>query len=170
MSESEKIIAATKNNQTTDPCKQFDNAECIFLKKTQMNGRDAEKWLITLNISENDYHIFQWIDTRYKNILRQENSDGSGLSVYIKDDQEINGRKVRKLTMVAFDASGQQQRATQWYDNELDIVVRQEYQSDIVDELRNIKVGQVDKQLFSVPEDFTPFDNMLTTVQQEQTK
>jgi len=167
MPESEKLLTASKNNQTSDPCKQFDDAECVFLKKTKMNGRDAEKWLITLNNNGNDFHIFQWIDTKYKNILRQENSDGTGLSVFIKDNQEMNGRKVRQLTMIAFSASGEQQQGTQWYDNELDIVVKQEYQSGIVDELQNIQVGEVDKKLFAVPESYSLFDSVMTSVQQE---
>lgn len=168
MPESEKMISASKSNQTTDPCKQFLDAECVFLKKTKMNERDAEKWLITLNNNGYDYHIFQWVDIEYKNILRQENSDGTGLSVYIEDDLEFNGRKVIKLTMTAFSASGEQQRGTQWYDNELDIVVRQEYRRDIIDELQNIQPGKVAKELFTVPEDYTLFDGVLTTLQQEK--
>ncbi len=166
MPESEKIIADSKNNITTDPCKQFVNAECVFLKKTKMNGRDAEKWLITLNSNGNDFHVFQWIDVKYKNILRQENSDGTGLSVFIKEDQEMNGRKVRKLTMIAFSASGERLQGTQWYDNELDIVIKQEYQDNVVDELQNIKVGKVDRKLFTVPENYTLFDTSLEPVQQ----
>ena len=132
-----------------------------------MNGRDSEKWLITLNNDGHDFHVFQWIDVKYKNILRQENSDGTGLSVAIKDNQEMNGRKVRKLTMVAFSASGEQKQGTQWYDNELDIVVKQEYQNDVVDELRNIEVGDVKKQLFAVPEDYALFDSKVQAAQQE---
>ena len=168
MPASEKMIAGSKTKKTNDPCKQFINAECVFLKKTKMNGRDVEKWLITLNSDGNDFHVFQWIDIKYKNILRQENSDGTGINVYIKDGQEMNGRKVRKLTMTAFGASGEQEQGTQWYDNELDIVVKQEYQSDIVDELQNIKVGKVNKKLFTVPENYTLFDSSLNTVQQQQ--
>lgn len=157
MPENEKVIAGKKSKKNTDPCKQFAGAECIFLKKTKIKGRAAEKWLITLNNNGNDFHIFQWIDTKYKNILRQENSDGTGLSVDVKDDQEINNRKVRKLTMVAFSASGEQQQGVQWYDNELDIVVRQQYEDDVVDELRNISVGKVSKKLFVIPENYTLF-------------
>jgi len=166
MPESEKVIAGSKVKKTNDPCKQFVDAECVFLKKTKMNGRDAEKWLITLNNDGHDFHIFQWIDTKYKNILRQENSDGTGLSVVIKDDQQMNKRKVRKLTMVAFSASGEQKQGTQWYDNELDIVVKQEYQNDVVDELRSIKVGEVSKELFTVPKDYILFDTSVQTAQQ----
>jgi len=168
MPENEKVVTGSKSNKTNDPCKQFADAECVFLKKTKMNGRQAKKWLITLNNNDHDFHIFQWIDIKYKNILRQENSDGTGLSVSIKDNQEINNRKVRKLTMVAFSASGEQEQGTQWYDNELDIVIKQEYQNDIVDELRNIEVGTVNKALFTVPEDYALFDTSVQTAQQNE--
>ncbi len=158
MPENEKVIASKKSKKNTDPCKQFVGAECVFLKKTKINGRAAEKWLITLNNNGNDFHIFQWIDSKYKNILRQENSDGSGLNVDIKEDQKMNERKVRKLTMVAFSASGEQQQGVQWYDNELDIVVKQQYEDNVIDELRNISVGKVSKKLFVIPKDYTQFE------------
>ena len=157
MPDSEKVVG-TRQSQKNDPCKQYSGAECVFLKKTKMNGREAEKWLITLDNNGQDFHVFQWIDVKYKTILRQENSDGSGLSVDIRDDQEVNKRKVRKLTMVAFTANGEQRQGTQWYDNELDIVVKQQYQNDVIDELRNIEVGKVNSKLFSVPDDYTLFD------------
>ena len=151
----DEVISRTRNKKNNDPCKQFADAECVFLKKTTMNGRAAEKWLITLKNNGNDFHIFQWLDSVYKNILRQENSDGTGLSVEIKDDQKMNDRKVRKLTMIAFSSTGEQKQGTQWYDNELDIVVKQEYQNNVVDELRNIKLGKVSKKLFIVPKSYT---------------
>ncbi len=166
MPESEKVITGNKNKKTNDPCKQFVDAECVFLKKAKINGRETEKWLITLNDNGNDFHIFQWIDIKYNNILRQVNSDGTGLSVDIEEDHEINGRKVRKLTMIAFSASGEQKQGTQWYDSELDIVVKQEYQNDVVDELQNIDVGEVSKQKFIVPKDYALFDDSIKTAQQ----
>jgi hypothetical protein len=165
MPESEKVVTGKKANNS-DPCKQFVGADCVFLKKTKINGREAEKWLITLNNNGQDFHVFQWIDTKYKNILRQENSDGTGLSVDIKEDQEINGRKVRKLTMVAFSGSGEQMQGTQWYDNELDVVVKQEYKNDVVDELRNIEVGDFSKTKFLIPKDYVLFDPLINSVQQ----
>ena len=167
MPESEKVVAAKQSQKKSDPCKQFSDAECVFLKKTKMNGRDAEKWLITLDNNGHDFHVFQWIDVKYKTILRQENSDGSGLSVDIRDDQEVNNRKVRKLTMIAFTANGEQRQGTQWYDNELDIVVKQQYQNDVVDELRNIEVGKVSSSLFSVPDDYTLFEADIDTARQD---
>ena len=157
IAEVEKAISVAKGKKNSDPCKQFVSAECVFLKKAKMNGRDAEKWLITLNNSGHDFHIFQWVDSKYKNILRQENSDGTGLSVEIIENQEMNNRQVRKLTMTAFSPSGEQKQGTQWYDNELGIVVKQEYQDGVVDELRNIKLGNVSKKLFETPKDYSLF-------------
>jgi len=169
MPENEKVITGNiktgnKSKKNTDPCKLFAGAECVFLKKTKINGRAAEKWLITLNNNGVDFHIFQWIDTRYKNILRQENSDGTGLSVDVEDNQEMNSRKVRKLTMVAFSASGKQQQGIQWYDNELDIVVRQQYEDNVIDELRNISLAKVSKKLFVIPKGYTRFKSSLETM------
>ena len=165
MPENEKVIVNRKSKKNTDPCKQFAGAECVFLKKTKIKERPAEKWLITLDNNGHDFHIFQWIDTKYKNILRQENSDGSGLSVDIKDNQKMNSRNVRKLTMVAFSASGEQQQGVQWYDNELDIVVKQQYEDNFVDELRNISVAKVSKKLFMIPKDYTQFDTSPATAE-----
>lgn len=170
MPESEKIVAKTNNKKSIDPCAQFVNAECVFLKKVKINGRESEKWLITLDDNGHDFHVFQWIDTKYRNILRQENSDGTGLSVDIHEDQEVNNRKVRKLTMVAFSATGNQKQGTQWYDNELDIVVKQEYQNDVVDELRNIEVGKVSQNKFTVPKDYTLFDPSKKDLQHAETE
>lgn len=169
MPESEKVITGKKSKKTNNPCDQFIDADCVFLKKVKINGREADKWLITLDNNGHDFHIFQWVDTKYKNIIRQENSDGTGLSVAIEEGQEMNGRKVRKLTMVAFSASGDQKQGTQWYDSELDIVVKQQYQTDVVDELRNIEVGNVSKQKFVVPEDYALFDTSINTAQQIET-
>ncbi len=165
MPEAERHVSDNKLNITTDPCRQFIGAECILLKKTKMNGRDAEKWLITIAENGHDFHIFQWIDDQHKNILRQENPDGTGLSVHIKDNQEMNGRSVRKLTMTAFSSTGKQEQGTQWYDNELDIVVKQEYQSDIVDELQNIEIDKVSKDLFVIPEGYALYDVTLMAAQ-----
>lgn len=166
MPESDRVAAGNKSKKNTDPCKQFVNAECLFLKKTKVNGRAAEKWLITLNNDGQDFHIFQWIDVKYKNILRQENSDGTGLVVDIEEGQEVSQRKVRKLTMTAYSLNGERKTGTQWYDNELDIVVKQEYQNDIVDELQNIKVGKVKKSLFTIPKGYEKFDTSIQTAQQ----
>lgn len=149
-----EIEKVSLRSEKINPCLKFVDAECVFLKKVKLNGRAVEKWLVTLSVNESDFHIFQWIDSKYKHVLRQENSDGTGLTVEILDNQEINNRKVRKLTMTAFSTTGEKQQGTQWYDNELDVVVKQEYRKDVIDELRNIKLGKVSKAMFTIPDDY----------------
>ena len=165
MPDSEKVLAEIKNKKTYDPCKQFVEAECLHLKETTINGRKVDKWLITLTDNNHDYHIFQWVDKKFKTILRQENFDGSVLSVDIIEDQLVNERKVRKLDMYASSANGQQIHGIQWYDDELDIVVRQQYQDDFVDELRNINVKKVEEAMFTVPKGYEVYEESVQTAQ-----
>lgn len=154
----EELHTIKESKKNTDPCKQFIGAECTFLKKAEMNGRAAEKWLITIQDRGHDFHIFQWIDEQYRNILRQENPDGTSLNVFIEDNQKVNERNVRKLTMIAYSAAGERQQGIQWYDNELDIVVKQEYQDGVIDELRNIDVGDISRELFTIPKGYRVYD------------
>jgi len=67
--------------------------------------------------------------------------------------------------MVAFAVNGKQIHGIQWYDNELDIVVRQQYRDDFVDELRNIKVKAVKEAMFVVPEDYEIYEDLVQTAQ-----
>lgn len=168
MPEADRLITASKASKNDDPCKQFAGAECQFLKKATINGRKADKWLITLDNNGVDFHIFQWIDTKFKNILRQENSDGTGLTVEIEEGLEMNGRKVRKLTMSAHTSNGDKRQGIQWYDNELDIVIKQQYQTDVIDELKNIKIQKIDAGLFKIPASYTLYEDAIKTAQQSE--
>ena len=76
----------------------------------------------------------------------------------IDDDQEMNGRKVRKLNIIVMDSNGRRTTGTQWYDNELNIIVRQLYQNGAEDELRNIKVEKIDSAMFAIPDGYKLFD------------
>ncbi len=201
----ERTLAGAKNSgkqarSAFNPCAQFGKAQCVRLKETVMNGRKAEKWLITFSQpwqgkesgkelpgtagkdvhaegklekdgqqETRDYHIFQWIDKKYKTVLRQENPDGSMLSVNIIDDQTLNGRKVRKLDMHAVSPGGQVVHGIQWYDNELDIVVRQQFRDDYVDELRNIEVTRVESAMFEIPDGYEPYTETVQTAEETTT-
>ncbi len=125
-----------------------------------------DEWLITITIKNRDYHIFRWIDRRTKILLRQENPDGSALNVKISDNQTVNGRQVRKLDMYASTADGRQTHGTQWYDNKLGIVVKQQYKGNFVDELKNIRVGKIKQAMFIVPEGYKLYSEPVQTAQQ----
>ena len=108
--------------------------------------------MITFEVDSRDQHVFQWIDKKHQILVHQQNPDGSVLDVKILDDQEINGRQVRRVDMNAIDSDGNSVRATQWYDPVLDIVVRQQADDGAIDELRNIKLETIKTEMFAIPE------------------
>jgi hypothetical protein len=153
-----EIDSAEKYN----PCDNFSEAECNPLKSTQYNGRATDKWLLTFNVDGKDHHVFQWIDQKRRILVRQENPDGSVLDVKILDDQEVNGRQVRKVDMIAIAPDGSSVHGIQWFDNELNIVVRQQVDDGSIDELRNIKVEDISPLLFAIPEGYKSVESQLS--------
>ena len=150
-----------------DPCDEFPGAECNYLKSAEWNGRQVDKWLITQTVRDRDRHIFQWVDQKHQVPVRQENPDGSVLDVTILDDQEINGRKVRKLDMVATAADGSRIRGIQWFDAELNVVVRQRADNGAIDELRNIRIEEISPELFAIPDGYTTVESQLSDLDAE---
>ena len=154
------VTSKTTNNY--NPCDAFPDAECTRLKSAEINDRQTDKWLITFNVDNVDQHVFQWIDKKHQMVVRQENPDGSVLNLQILDDQEVNGRQVHKVDMMAVSADGSSVHGIQWYDSELDIVVRQQADDGAIDELRNIKVEQIESALFAIPGGYRTVDAQLT--------
>jgi hypothetical protein len=146
-----------QNKPLKNPCDVFSKAECTRLKKTKINGRQAQKWLVTFDDGRYGRHMFQWVDTKLGVVLRQENPDGSVFDVKLQEGQELNGRKVRKLEMSANSASGLSMQGSQWIDEQLNIVVRQQNDSGAMDELRNIKSEKLDAKLFLIPKSYSKF-------------
>jgi hypothetical protein len=165
----EQMRLGTEQQPTSEnPCDNFPGAECTHLKTVELKGRQAEKWLITMDVSGRDMHIFQWLDKQYKIPLRQENPDGTVLDVKLLDNQEFNGRKVRKVDMIVFSPDGSSVHGIQWIDSELGIVVRQQDDDGGIDELRNITVETMHAGLFEVPDGYKTVDSQLTEFKTEQ--
>jgi hypothetical protein len=146
-----------ESKTSSNPCKLLKQAECTRLKEVDVNGRKAVKWLVTTQLNGRDQHAFQWLDKEYNVVVRQENSDNSTFEVSIDDDQEMNGRKVRKLG-ISINSNGTRSKGAQWYDAELNIIVRQHYQNGAEDELRNIKIEKIGKNMFAIPDGYKLFD------------
>jgi len=153
-----------------NPCDSFREAECNRLKSAEINGRQTDKWLLTFNVDGRDRHVFQWIDQEHQILVRQENPDGSVLDVKILDNQEVNGRPVRKVDMIAISPDGSSVHGIQWFDTELNIVVRQQADDGSIDELRNIRVEDVNPGLFAIPEGYKSVESQLTDLNNESGK
>ncbi len=158
LSSEQAIDPMLKANKTSsNPCDLFSKAECTRLKETSINGRKAVKWLITTQSQGVDLHTFQWVDKEYKVVVRQDNPDSSFIEVTIDDDLELNGRKARKLS-IFMDSNGRSSSGVQWYDDELNIIVRQRYQNGAEDELRNIRLEKIANDKFTIPAGYKLFD------------
>lgn len=167
LTEQQARSVSTKAGIKYNPCDEFAAAECTHLKATELNGRQTDKWLVTLNLDGRDRHVFQWVDKTHQILVRQENPDGSVLDLKILDDQEVNGRKVRKVDMTSISPDGSSVHGIQWYDSELDIIVRQQADDGAIDELRNIKIEQLNAAMFTVPDGYKSVESQLTDLNSE---
>ncbi len=161
-SEQRQQLAKPVDAQSFNPCVSNEKAECIRLKTAEINHRDTDKWLITFDVDGRDKHMFQWIDKQYQIPLRQENPDGSILDVSIVDDIEVDGRKAYKLEMLSIAPDDTRTSRIQWYDSELNVVVRQQDDNGTVKELRNIRLEPVSDDKFAIPEGYEAFDTRLS--------
>ena len=65
---------------------------------------------------------------------------------------------------VSFTADGNSVRGIQWYDSELDIVVRQQADDGSLDELRNIKPDAISPEMFAIPDGYRTVESQLTVL------
>ena len=128
----QKVV--NKSTVITDPCRSFSEAQCVRLKAVKINDRDAIKWLITFDDAGEDQHVFQWIDKKYGVVIRQLNPDGSHMNATIEEGIEVNGRKARKIDMYAVSGVGAPIHGVRWYDDDLDVVIRQVFIDGEMDE------------------------------------
>jgi hypothetical protein len=145
-----------------NPCESFKQAECVRLKTAEINHRKTDKWLITFNVDGRDEHMFQWIDKQHLIPVRQENPDGSILDASIVDDVEVDGRKAYKIEMLSIAPDGKRTSRIQWYDSDLNVIVRQQDDDGTVEELRNIKQEAVSEDKFAIPEGYEALGTRLS--------
>ena len=68
--------------------------------------------------------------------------------------EQVNGRMAERWDVVMTPAEGQQQKGTQWFDNELGVTVKETLPNGAVRELQNIVLGEPAANLFSVPQGY----------------
>lgn len=160
--EQRQKAAGAADKQSYNPCRSFRQAQCVRLKSAEINHRDTDKWLITFVVDGRDEHMFEWIDKQYRIPIRQENPDGSILDASIVDDIEMDGRKAYKVEMLSIAPDGSRTSRNQWYDSELNVLMRQQDDDGSVEELRNIRVEPVSEDKFAIPDDYEAFGTRLS--------
>jgi len=146
-------LGAIESKKT--PCTGMPGFECRKLDEGIVQGRPATRWEIRGSHQGQTYTSTQWIDTERGIPLIQELPNGQRTELKFIGNEEIDGRDVEKWEMVVTAPNRPETRTYQWYDPELELAIKQEFPGGVVNELRNIQVGEQPDDLFVVPEGYT---------------
>ncbi len=142
------------------PCEGLPNTTCQMLGEEQVNKRKAEKWEYIATYEKQTYRSLHWVDIEHRMFIREFFPDGT-ISELVPDGVEkINGRQTEKWLWMLSGSDGKMQSATQWYDPELKIMIREELQGGYIRELRDVKTGKQDMKLFDIPSDYKQVESL----------
>lgn len=133
------------------PCEKLPATLCRKLGDEDVNGIATEKWEFSHVEGGRPIHTLRWIDPVRQLPLREFFADGSVVEMALLGEENINQRDAEKWRMQVMGAKGQRSQFLQWYDPELKLVIREEHPDGYVRELRDIKVGELNPDLFTVP-------------------
>ena len=143
---------ASQSAEPINPCGGVPGSHCEMLGEEDLSGRAATKWKMTVNRRGQTETITQWIDKARGIPLRSEMSSGQRMEMRMVGPDNLAGRPVEKWEMVMWGANQQTpQRSYQWYDQQLELVIREELPGGFVRELKNIRVGPQPGSLFQLP-------------------
>lgn len=143
----------------SDPCAYVPAAKCRALAHESLFGRKVTKWEMTRSREKKNLRSLHWMDDERHMPLREEWSDGSVSELHSAGLETLNGRSAERWEMIITRPDGKQQNSTQWFDPQLQIVVREELPGGKYRELRDIRVGAQPAQLFDIPADYRRLDS-----------
>jgi len=149
-----------------NPCRGIQGTQCKRLGEEKVAGRLAVKWDMTSQQQGETIQSTIWIDTERDTILRQTTSTGRIMEIEMVGPEKLGGRSVEKWKVSFSQSDGAVQESYRWYDQQLNLDIREELPSGYIRELRNIKVGEQDPGLFKVPAGF----KKVTPQQKQQQK
>lgn len=133
-----------------NPCKSLQGATCRSLGQEQVNGRNSDKWEITIE----NRHALQWNDAQHKFPVKREIDGFTTMELRFVSNEKLDGRNTEKWQSNITAQDGQRIESYQWYDPELNIAIRQEMPGGYTRTLKNIIIGQQPDSLFAVPEGY----------------
>jgi len=148
----ESTGSVQSDNET--PCARLVDTTCKMLSMEMINKRPTEKWEFVQKKNGQIYQSLHWIDKQRRMPVREYLPDGTVTEVLLHGIEKVDGRNTEKWVMQVTHANGQTMASTQWYDPELKISIREEMPGGYVRELREIKTGKQDKNLFEIPEGY----------------
>ena len=144
------LLPAAESN----PCSVMPEGECRKLGSETLDGRPVSRWEVTVMRKGKTLHSLHWIDEARLMSLRDVWPDGSISVTTLTSVEDLGGRKTERWERTTTHADGKKDIATQWYDPELGIAVREELPGGFVRAIRHIQVGTQPATLFEVPKDY----------------
>lgn len=145
---------------STKPCAGMKDTSCEMLGTEMINNRKTEKWEFTVKQGSNMQLSLHWIDVEHRMLVREFMPDGTLTELLPLGPERINGRPTEKWLWRSINPDGQIETATQWYDLELEIAIREEIPGGYIRELRDIRIGMQEDVLFEIPDEYTQVDKL----------
>jgi hypothetical protein len=149
-------MGSTENvtGQKGSPCEGVPGAECKKLGDDMVQGRPATKWSVVITGQSGAMRSTQWIGKQRSILLRQEIDGGPVMEQHMQTVEQLNGRQVEKWEMTMSQGNQPAQSSTRWFDPQLNLAIKEMNAGGYVRELRNIKIGNQDPELFAIPSHF----------------
>ncbi len=148
------------------PCDGIKNIHCQKLGKEIINNIKTDKWQIERTVNGKVFKSLHWIDSKRHFAIKEMFHDGGVLELKLMGITTLNGRKVEKWESRYTQPSGRNRLSNQWYDTQLKMVIKEELPGGFLRELRNIKVGKQDKNLFKLPKGYHKVGNTINKFNQ----
>jgi len=142
------------------PCAGIRNTSCEMLAKEMINNRQTEKWEFAENQGDQMHLSLHWIDVERHIVVREFLPDGTLTELVPLENELIDGRHTEKWLWRSLTPDGKMETATQWYDPELKMAIREELPGGYIRELRDIKTGTQDKELFEIPDGYKQVESL----------
>jgi len=140
-----------QSQRPATPCVGVPEASCNKLGEETLFGRPVEKWEMVVKYQGRSFRSLYWIDKQRFMPLRQLWADGTVTELRPNGHEQLGNRATEKWQMVTRRTDGQTMLSSQWFDTELQIVIREELPGGYLRELRDIRVAPQDPALFQMP-------------------
>ena len=161
-------INTTLSKDNSKPCDGFNDTTCELIGKETINERPAEKWEFIVKKEGKFYRSLHWIDVERRILVKEFFPDGKISELIPMGNEIINQRQTEKWLSRLSSADGQLKSATQWFDPELKITIREELDNGFIRELRDVKIAKQDMSIFEIPNGYTLVQNLQGYLQKQE--
>jgi len=137
-----------------NPCNLAPQAECQRLGEDTLYGKQVVLWEMTIRRDDQVLRSLHWIDEQRQMLLRQLWEDGTSSEMRPLGNALLDGRDTERWQLTISRDDVESIQSTQWYDPELEIVIREELPGGYFRELTDIQLAEQPAKLFRIPDSY----------------